>query len=399
MSEVSIPKDWNCEKISDFTLTKSGGTPSTFEKKFWENGNIPWLPSGELKNNVISKANIFITKLGLKNSAAILYPKETVLIALTGATTGKIGYLTFESSGNQSITGIYPNNKYYSKYLYYYLQFIYEKILLHSTGSAQPHINKNIVDKLDILKPKSLKEQEKIANILTTIDNTIEKTQEIIDKNKKIKDGLMQDLFTPKDDWEEKKLGEIGYFKNGVNKGKDDFGFGIKFVNIIDAYPLRLQYKNLGRINVDYNEIKTYKLEKGDLIFVRSSVSPEGVGYNTLFDEYKEDVVYCGFMIRFRIYNKEEYLPIFYNYYFRSQEFRKKVINCATVSANSNVNQENLKKLITYKLPITEQERIANILSSIDNKIEKEETYLNKLHKIKVGLMQDLLTGNKKVRL
>ena len=229
------------------------------------------------------------------------------------------------------------------------------------------------------------------------MDKTIDKTKDLIEKHKKMKQGLVIDLFKPKENWEEMSLGKIGSFKNGVNKGKEDFGFGTMFVNIIDAYPDKLQVENLGRINVNNQEITTYQLEKGDLIFVRSSVKPDGVGYNTLFEGYKEKVVYCGFMIRFRLHNKDEFNPLFYNYYFRSEIFRKAVINCSTVSANTNVNQENLKKLIGYKLPKKEQIKIGEILSSIDNEIESEEIYVSKILKIKTGLMQDLLTGKVRV--
>jgi len=94
------------KQISDFAYTKSGGTPSTKKKEYWTNGTIPWLPSGKCQNSIIDKADKYITELGLKNSSAVIFPKRSVLVALTGATTGKVGYLLFESSGNQSITSI-----------------------------------------------------------------------------------------------------------------------------------------------------------------------------------------------------------------------------------------------------------------------------------------------------
>ena len=100
---------WKRGKISNFTDVITGGTPSTTKKEYWENGNIPWLNSGELNQEIITTCDNYITEIGLQNSSSKLMPKDTVLIALTGTTTGVVGYLTFEACANQSVTGILPS--------------------------------------------------------------------------------------------------------------------------------------------------------------------------------------------------------------------------------------------------------------------------------------------------
>ena len=87
--QIQVPKGWTVKKISEVTKSFSGGTPSTANREFWENGTIPWLRSGKLKDKIITSSDDFITELGLKKSSAKLYPPETVLVAITGATTGK----------------------------------------------------------------------------------------------------------------------------------------------------------------------------------------------------------------------------------------------------------------------------------------------------------------------
>jgi len=167
-----IPEHWEVVKVSDFAITKAGGTPSTLENRYW-NGDVPWINSGELHNCYINKPTKYITKLGLKNSAAKLLPANTVVIALTGATTGMVGFLTFECSTNQSVVGILPNKKFNELYLFYHLIYSRERVLSFATGAAQPHINKAVVDNLLVSLPP-LPEQQQIASILSAIDSRIE---------------------------------------------------------------------------------------------------------------------------------------------------------------------------------------------------------------------------------
>jgi len=291
-------------------------------------------------------------------------------------------------------------------------------------GGGVPKLALCRIERLLVNYPKKTT-QRKIARILSTADAVIEKTKAAIAKYKAIKQGMLHDLFTrgidtktgklrpkyqdapelykesklgwiPKE-WEVESLGGVGEFKNGVNKDKDSFGFGTLFVNIIDAYPEKLDCYSLGRVNINENEKREYELINGDIIFVRSSVKPEGVGYNTLFLNHSEQVVYCGFMIRYRFNNKTEFKPDFYNYYYRYDGFRRSLIALSTVSANTNINQVALSKLLAIKPKENEQVEIASRLKSIDNKIQTEQSYLLKLQQIKAGLMADLLSGKKEV--
>ena len=136
--------------IDSFTSVITGGTPSTSKEEYWNDGNIPWLNSGELQQDIITKSSNFITDLGLKNSSSKLMPKDSILIALTGTTAGKVGYLTFEACANQSVTGILPSNKHIPKYLYYYLYSIRSKVMSDAYGGAQPHISQAYVKKIKI---------------------------------------------------------------------------------------------------------------------------------------------------------------------------------------------------------------------------------------------------------
>ena len=200
------------------------------------------------------------------------------------------------------------------------------------------------------------------------------------------------------DEWEIVSLGEIGNFKNGVNKSKDDFGFGRPFINLQDVFGhWEIEHSDFDLVNATDEELKNYNLKKGDILFIRSSVKPSGVGLTALIKEDISNTIYSGFIIRFRskekVFNNE-----YKKYCFHDELFRKKLLQKSTVSANSNINQESLSSLSLLLPPVKEQIQIAKILSTKDKKIEIEETNRAKLKELKKGLMNDLLSGEVRVK-
>ncbi len=182
-------------KIRDICVTSSGGTPLTSKKEYYTNGTINWLTSGEVKNGLIQKTKNKITELGLKNSSAKLFPKGTVLIAMYGATAGQVGILNIESSTNQAICGIIPNNKINSKYLYYYLLQQTQEFLDIRTGVARPNLSQDKIKNFKIPVP-TLDIQEKLVQEIEKIESEIQVTkhqnlQLELEKNEIIKKYLM----------------------------------------------------------------------------------------------------------------------------------------------------------------------------------------------------------------
>ena len=161
------------KKIEELTTVVTGGTPSTSKSEYWDGGNIPWLQSGCCQNCDVYGAEKCITQLGYDNSSTKMMPINTVMIALTGATAGKVGYLQFEACGNQSITGILPCDKLDQRYLFYYLRSQRDRILSDCIGGAQPHISQGYVKKISIPVP-TIEEQWNIVEKLTKLNTIIE---------------------------------------------------------------------------------------------------------------------------------------------------------------------------------------------------------------------------------
>src|SRR3989344_3144321 len=177
-------------KLKEIADISTGGTPSTSNPKYWENGTISWIRSGELKDNRILESEKKITELGLRESNAKLFPKNTVLIALTGATTGKTAILDIEASTNQSVTGIYPSERFIPEYLWYYLRLNYEKIKSMSYGRAQQHIRQGVVENFEIKLP-DLNTQRKMVKILKEIEQLKEESKMLKEKIDNLFSGLL----------------------------------------------------------------------------------------------------------------------------------------------------------------------------------------------------------------
>ena len=182
MSEMEVPEGWESKKILEITESYAGGTPSTGKNEFWDDGKIPWFRSGKLKDNILDSSDNFITEKGLKNSSAKLYPPESTLVAITGATTGKTAFLKIEACGTQNVFGILPCEEVLPKYLWYYMRYYYKQLVSKSIGGAQGHVNGTIIKNTIIYFPKDKKIQKKIVKKLDDILEKLEDNQKQIQK-------------------------------------------------------------------------------------------------------------------------------------------------------------------------------------------------------------------------
>lgn len=419
---------WEKVTLSDFIDLKHGY--QFRDTDFTENG-IPIIKIGNVWERGLDLENVsFISKNRYEVFKQYEIKNGDILMSLTG----NIGRVLEVKGLNETVLQNYRVGNFYSKdesvLEKHFIKWILgSKTLLkqleqYSNQSAQANFGKQDLDKLKFYLPP-IPQQRKIAEILSTVDAVLEKTEAAIAKYQQLKQGLMHDVFTrgidahtgqlrPKQtqapelykqsplgwipkEWEVEELGNLGEFKNGVNKDKASFGYGTPFVNIGDAYPEKLDITKLSKVNVTNLEKSIYKLEKGDIVFVRSSVKPSGVGYTTLFEEADETIIYCGFMIRYRFEDKIKFNPNFYNNYFRFDKFRRNLLAVSTVSANTNINQESLNKLLCVCPSIKEQKLINIGLNKIIDKIHTEQQALAKYQQLKAGLLQGLLTGRVEV--
>lgn len=337
------------KKINELTAVVTGGTPSTRKNEYWDNGDIPWLQSGCCQNCDVDSTEKYITKEGYNNSSTHMMPADTVMIALTGATAGKVGYLKFEACGNQSITGILPCESLNQRYLFFYLLSQREKILADCVGGAQAHISQSYVKNMTI-PILAIKEQEQIVGELTKLSNIVSLRQEEIQQLDALIKARFVEMFgdpiqNPKG-WEVVTIGDIvtevryGTSKPAVEGGKYPY---LRMNNLTaDGH---LDLNDLKYIDIPDDEIEKCVVRKGDVLFNRTN-SIELVGKTAVFD-LPEDMIIAGYIIRVRL--TEKMLPEVLSQYMNLEALKGILRGMAKGAVNqANINAQELQSIKVY---------------------------------------------------
>ncbi len=214
-----------------------------------------------------------------------------------------------------------------------------------------------------------------------------------------IKKGYKQiEIGVIPEDWECASLGGLFKFKNGLNKGKEFFGYGTPIINYSDVYQkpeIRVE-DILGKVYLSPKEIKLFEVQKGDVFFTRTSETPEEVGISSVVIEDVNNTVFSGFVLRARSLNEKLDLD-YKKYCFSTQYIRNEIVSKCTFTTRALTNGKLLSKIQIPIPPLPEQQAIASALSDIDGLINLLVKLIDKKKNIKLGAMQELLTGKKRL--
>lgn len=195
--------------------------------------------------------------------------------------------------------------------------------------------------------------------------------------------------FEGAEGWERRKLGELGEFKNGMNFSKDAMGHGYPFVNLQNVFGRNIvEDVDLGLAESTDAQRKDYNLQKGDVLFIRSSVKPEGVGEAAIVPKTLENTTYSGFIIRFRPF--ESMSARFNAVVYSTKTIRNQILMGATSSANTNINQEALQKIRVSIPKIKEQEQVGTFFNKLDNLITLHQRKLEKMKALKKAYLTEM---------
>ena len=162
-----IPEGWGVKKVSEIAKTGSGGTPKSTTAEYYSNGTIPWINSGELNKSIIISTTNYITEFGFEESSAKLFPADSILIAMYGATAGKVSFLAFESSTNQAICAVTLDDNRLKYYFKFFIEDLYLYLVTLSSGSARDNLSQELIRNLLMIIP----DERVVENFFNLVDS------------------------------------------------------------------------------------------------------------------------------------------------------------------------------------------------------------------------------------
>ena len=409
----NIPEDWDIKKLADIGKIVGGGTPNSKNEEYWS-GDVLWaVPTDitKLSTTYIHDTGRKITKKGLDNCSAKLLPIGTILLT-SRATMGECAISTRPMSTNQGFQSIVCNNMFYNVFVFYLMRFNRNTIIRLSYGTTFLEISKKEIEKVLVPVPNSLTEQQKIASILSGVDANIETTQKVIDKTERLKTSLMQRLLTrgightkfKKVKWlfgKEIEIPEQWELSTIENIGEKLVSGGTPSTTVLEYWNGNIPwtrssvlidpYLKSGEkfITIEGLENSSSVLIPKNNLLVSSRVSVGNVSINIIDVAISQDVT--GIII-----NKSSVQSEFLYWYLK--QHIKKLVLISQGTTIQGFTRKELAKMMIFLPTLSEQTKIASILSGVDAYIQKNQEYKKTLEKLKKGLMQKLLTGQIRVK-
>lgn len=425
--------EWKETELQEIGNVVSGGTPSTSNPKYWD-GEILFVTPYDLSKTqfaYIDNTERKITTYGLENSSATLLPIDSVVIS-SRAPIGYVAIAKKELTTNQGCKSLIPNSGFDALFLYYSLGFHTDRLKKLGAGSTFAEISKGDLERVKLPHPKDKSEQRKIAEILSTCDAVIEQTEAAIEKYKAIKQGMLQDLFTrgidiqtgklrpryedapelykesklgwiPKE-WDEVTIEEFASDeKNAIVDGP--FGSNLKTIHyrsagvpvIQSGFVTSNKFQAKEYLYVDKekyeSEIRS-KCVPGDIIMAKIGAQ---CGTCAILPKNHPVGILAGNCLKITVakQNSNLFLEAYLHFLYQTGGME----NITLTTAQPAISMSSLKvMLIKYPTP-QEQSEVAKKIKSIDAQFEAEYAYLQKMQQIKRGLMEDLLTGKKEVKI
>ncbi len=396
------PDSWEMKKLGNLCkrITK-GTTPRNYSSK-----GVKFIKLESITEENILQIEKFAsisirTNEELKRSQL---QEGDILFSIAGS-LGKVAEVNeshLPANTNQALAILrLENNSIDRSYFKYQLTspFIKERIHKFGTIGAQPNLSLQQVSDFEIpVPPRS--EQNKIAEILSGIDNLILKKIELNTKNDLLLKALIEDLMGGDDHWQRVLLSEILLFKNGLNTSKENFGVGVPFVSYKNVYAGGLiNAEDLSEfVSLKPSEQDGFCLKRGDILFTRTSETPDEIGFNAVYNA-SIPAVFNGFCIRGRPLNDSLLIPEFSSFCFSSNAILSQMRSLCKYTTRAGISAESLGKVEIMIPPLNVQKNIINTLSSLKQLISAVDQSINSLKNLKQSISQDLLLCHKRVNI
>lgn len=388
-----IPQEWEVSSLDYFGDIYSGGTPDTEVAEYW-NGDIAWCTPSDitkLDTKYIESTEVKITAKGLKESSATLLPPRSIVVC-TRATIGSAAICNTEIATNQGFKNIITNETANPEWLYYNIIYSKPRLVRLGCGSTFLEVSKKDFSRFKIVAPL-LEEQRKIAEVLGVWDEAIEKQARLIEKLALRKRGLMQRLLSAKlrlpgfsEPWKIHKLQELFTERNETNRTDlpllsitGDRGVILKTESEKrdTSNDDKSKYKRIAKGDIGYNTMRMWQ-GRSALSGLEGIVSP---AYTIVVPNTDVDGYYMSVLFK--------QPRLIYDFWTHSQGLVGDTLNC---------KYRDFGQVHIYYPPLAEQKAITEVLTAADREIELAKEKLERLRRQKHGLMQQLLTGKKRVK-
>ena len=413
MTEIGeIPEEWFCVKIGYPKVTrkmKAGGTPLKSIDNYYKNGKIPFVKIEDIVNSskYLTRTLEFITDDGLNNSSTWLIPKNSILFSMY-ASYGEVCINQIPVATNQAIISIVPNKESVDvNFLYYELKNLKNSLKQYLRSTTQKNLNAEIVKGLKIVLPP-LPEQQKIAEILSSMDKAIQRLNDQITQTGRIKKGLKQNLLTKgighsmfkatrigkiPEEWNIKKLNDISTkITDGTHITPHYLDFGIPFLRITDIQSEKIDWDRVKRISLEEHKYlsKHCLPEENDILLSKNGT----IGITKLVDWKIRTSIFVSLCLIKP--DPKEVNSYFLSEYISSKGMEQIFLRLKKLTV-TNLHLIEIRNLMIPIPPIEEQMEISKILKSINEFELSLRNYRSKLNDLQLGLVQDLLTGKVRV--
>jgi type I restriction enzyme S subunit len=416
---ATLPEDWKVLPIEEIGEVISGGTPSRGNSRYWK-GSIPWVTPGEVTNigsKYLRKTEEQISAEGLSQSGARLLPANSLLVT-TRASLGAAVLNAAPATTNQGFKSIAFKDTFSPGYYFHWSRKLKPELERRASGTTFLEISGSQFRVIQVPVPP-YEEQQTIAHVLDTLDIQIQRTEALIAKLEKVKEGLLHDLLTCGIDeygrlrpspeqapelYKESPLGLIPREWSISSVGRE---FEIQLGKMLDAERNSGQMKpylgnkavqwgvidirEVGQVRLTDSDVIKFRLVPGDLLVCEGGE----IGRAALWEGQMDECYYQKALHRLR--SKNNLSPRFMLQVLFLWGKRSTLSDYASQTSIAHLPKEKLE-IVPVPVPSKhEQESIINVLQSHERTLKAESEALSEMHKIKSGLMDDLLTGRVRV--
>ncbi len=382
--------EWEENVIKDFAKVTTGNK-DTQDKV--DDGEYPFF----VRSQTVERINTYS------------YEGEAILTSGDGVGVGKnFHYIVGRFDFHQRVYCIFDFDKFVSgRFVFqYFSEHFYKRAMQLSAKNSVDSVRMAMITEMPISLP-DIEEQQKIADCLSSLDELITAEAQKLDTLKAHKKGLMQKLFpaegetVPKlrfpefrdaGEWEEKSILSLSScgLSNGVFNDPKKVGKGYKLINVLDMYiETSINENTLSLIDLSLAEFAKNKVENGDIFFTRSSLVKSGIACSNVYLGDSDDITFDGHLIRFRP-NKIKVNPVFMNYLVKTYRVRNQLIARGKTATMTTIGQSDVASVLVPIPSLSEQQKIADCLSSLDELMTAQIGKIDALKTHKKGLMQQL---------